>query len=405
MKTYFRCAFREFRHRKGRVAVNIAGYAIAISIVLSLYVWLDFARLSTEKVLKEVGAHFIGYMPDTEPAGEKITKDPMEGFVAAGVHSMLFPVTLVEKIAGLPSVKDASPALCYRVRSDKDGHLFIIEGFDPSHKVSIGSTTCAPADILKGRFIGMEDRGLVMVEDDYASSRKIDVGDIITIGRHRLQVAGIINPAVRPAKADVYMHIEDARTIISDRVKPGKFPPDTVNIVLVEAKNGRTMDAAMTGMGSIDTRFRVYGFACWRPATKAMGMSEKAVEFLLVVLLIGVFLFAGKTQFASVVEREHDIGILKVVGWSRRNIIMQVLTESVILSLAGSLLGFIISGLVVYLVPVKTVTDFPLTTGVIISPVLLLWVLFLSIAGGILAGLLPSISAARRTPAESLRRL
>ena len=107
MKNYFRCAFREFRHRKGRTLANIAGYVIAISVVVSLFVWLDFSRLSTDSMLKDVGAHFIGYMPSGASPEAPIQKDPAEGFVSAGAASALFPVALVEKIKKLPSVRDA----------------------------------------------------------------------------------------------------------------------------------------------------------------------------------------------------------------------------------------------------------------------------------------------------------
>ncbi len=405
MKIYAVNAFREFRHRKWRILISTAGYAIAISIVVSLLVWMELARVSTDRVLEDVGAHFIGYILPGGPSGEPIAKYPTEGFVSAGVHSSLFPAALVEEINSLPSVLDASPYLSFRIRSAKDNHVFTIGGFDPLSSVSVGSTTCAPADIVAGRYLGPDDRGKVLVERDYALARELDVGDTIVIGKNELVVIGAVTPAVRPARADIYMHIEDARQVISDRVHPGSFPPDSVNMVLVEATGSRTLDAAMTGMGAVHPGFRAFGFACWRPAARAMGMGENAVGFLIGVLLIGLFLFAGKTQLASVVEREHDIGILRVLGWSKKNIVMQIATESVMFSTAGSLIGFIIAGMAVYLVPVQAVTDFPLARGVVISPFLLFWILLLAIIGGMLAGAIPAAAAARRTPAESLRRL
>ena len=405
MNNYVRCAFREFRHRKGRTVANIAGYAVATSVVVSLFVWLDFSRFSTDAILKDVGAHFIGYMPSGASPEAPVAKDPTEGFVSAGARSTLFSAALIEKIRQLPSVLDASPYLSFRIRSEKDSHVFIIGGFDPSSHVSIGTTTCAPSDIIHGRFLVSEDRGKVMLEGNYAFTQTLGVGSRITIGHDELEVIGIINPALRPAKADVYLHIEDARKIIQQRVRPGSFPEDSVNQVLVEAKGSRTMAMAITGLGSISPAFKAFGFACWQPAATALGMGEKAVGFLLTVILVGLFLFVGKTQFASIVERDHDFGILKVVGWSKHNIMLQIIIESLLLSITGCLIGSIIAGLVVYLVPLQAVTGFPVLTGVVISPFLLLRIFLLAMSGGVLVSIFPALAAARRDPAESLRRL
>jgi len=162
---------------------------------------------------------------------------------------------------------------------------------------------------------------------------------------------------------------------------------------------------AITGLGSISPAFKAFGFACWQPAATALGMGEKAVGFLLTVILVGLFLFVGKTQFASIVERDHDFGILKVVGWSKHNIMLQIIIESLLLSITGCLIGSIIAGLVVYLVPLQAVTGFPVLTGVVISPFLLLRIFLLAMSGGVLVSIFPALAAARRDPAESLRRL
>ena len=90
-------------------------------------------------MLTNVGAHFIGYMPSGASPEAPILKDPAEGFVSAGAASALFPVAQVGKTKKLPSVRDASPYLCFRIRSQKDGRVFVVGGFDPSCSVSEGA--------------------------------------------------------------------------------------------------------------------------------------------------------------------------------------------------------------------------------------------------------------------------
>ena len=52
-----------------------------------------------------------------------------------------------------------------------------------------------------------------------------------------------------------------------------------------------------------------------------------------------MILFAAKSQLISVVERRGDIGVLKAIGWSGRQVVTLLLAESVIQGLIGGLLG------------------------------------------------------------------
>lgn len=403
MKTYLQCAFREFRHRKARTAVTIAGYTVVTAIVVSMVTWMGLSRTATDEVLANVGAHFIGYIPREASSDEPVAIDPVEGFVTVGMLTEPFPYSYIEEIDRHPAVWQASPYLSFRIR--EDDRFFLIGGFDPSKDISVNGTVCSARDVVEGRYLEQSDRHSAMVEQSYAVANYISLGDMISIGDFDLEIIGVVDPVVRPAKADIYLHIDDARRIIETRVRPGALPAGAANTVLVEARTAHTMDTAMSGLGAVDPGFRAFGFGCWRPAARAMGLGESAVGLLVGVMMAALFLFAGKSQFASVVEREHDIGILSVVGWSKKNVIAQIVIESVMVALGGSFIGFIIGALVVYFVPLQTVIDFPLMVNVVVSPTLLLVVLMVALAGGALAGVFPALVAAGRSPAESIRRL
>ena len=102
-------------------------------------------------------------------------------------------------------------------------------------------------------------------------------------------------------------------------------------------------------------------------------------------------------MLASVSERTREIGIRRALGAKKRDIIVQFLTETVMLTLIGGILGIILGSIIPYLVTyfgnmptVITTTSLVLSFGI-------------SGAVGVTFGLYPAYRAANMDPIESLR--
>jgi putative ABC transport system permease protein len=112
-----------------------------------------------------------------------------------------------------------------------------------------------------------------------------------------------------------------------------------------------------------------------------------------------------KIRLASVVERRHDIGILKAIGWPNKVIVWQIMIESLALALAGGVLGCLAAMLFVALVPLRFVVGQAALTGIAIPAYLFFVAVALCVLGGMIAGAIPALNAARKCPAEALRRI
>lgn len=100
-------------------------------------------------------------------------------------------------------------------------------------------------------------------------------------------------------------------------------------------------------------------------------------------------------MFVSVVERIKEIGIRRAVGATKRNILFQFLTEAVILSVLGGLLGLLFSYAVVLLIQHVFPAYINLTTvGIALG---------VSSAIGIIFGVFPAKRAADLSPIEAIR--
>lgn len=102
-------------------------------------------------------------------------------------------------------------------------------------------------------------------------------------------------------------------------------------------------------------------------------------------------------MLVSVTERTREIGLKKAIGARKNRILWQFLTESIVLTSLGGILG-ILSGIVFSKI-FSAVTETP---AIISLPSILLSVAF-SMGIGILFGLLPSIKASNLNPIDALR--
>ena len=103
----------------------------------------------------------------------------------------------------------------------------------------------------------------------------------------------------------------------------------------------------------------------------------------------------------SVHERTKEIGILRAVGWSKRQIISMILTESLVLSLAGALIGTVAGVL-----SIRLLTRLPVANGLVDGNVPLYVIVqgfLIAILIGLIGGSLSAMAAAKMLPTAALR--
>jgi len=102
-------------------------------------------------------------------------------------------------------------------------------------------------------------------------------------------------------------------------------------------------------------------------------------------------------MLVSVTERTREIGIRKAAGARQRDIFWQFLTEAVILSVTGGVLGIILAAGVAEVLRGTTVLKPEITVGAVALA------FGVSVLVGIVFGVAPAIRAARKEPIEALR--
>lgn len=128
--------------------------------------------------------------------------------------------------------------------------------------------------------------------------------------------------------------------------------------------------------------------------------SAKTMSLLLISVAAIVLVVGGigimNVLFVSVKERTREIGILKAIGAKRRDILLQFLFESIIISMAGGVIGLVLGILMLPLLSYMDVTALPSMNGNLLA-------LAFATATGTFFGYYPALKASTLRPIDALR--
>ncbi len=339
--------WREARRRPGRTGWMAVGYAVSVAVAAAGFALFGETRRETDAALRVTGAHFLGFiLTDGSSSDDPRPHDPVrEGLEAYGHPTALLSRSDIDAIRRLPLVRRAAPWLSFRMQWPADrNRTVLVGGFDPADMETVRMAGCSATEIVAGRGMKPGDAGGVLIEQTFAETAGLSVGHDIELAGRTFAVLGMLSPGTRPAKADLYLALPDAVAVIESRLTG---PLDgRVNGVLVDGRDARRQSGLIANVQALlGPHAATGGYGCFGPAGAAMGLGGQGMALLALLLAAGVAVSVARTQYALLLERRREIGIVKAIGWSDRQVGRHALWEAAIPSALGGIAGAAVAGL------------------------------------------------------------
>lgn len=233
----------------------------------------------------------------------------------------------------------------------------------------------------------------IMLGKVAADSLNKSVGDTVTIYNRTYRVVAIYETGSVMEDGGAVVSVEEVQRLTNK--------PNAVHSFWIQLKHPERLQYVQERLQERYPELQVVrsgdmrGTAVWlevvRPFTWAVA--------LIAALVGGVGMM--NATLMSVFERTREIGVLRALGWRGRQVLLMILGESLVLSIAGAACGTLLTALTLSLLG-RVPALAGLTQGSL-SPSLLGRALAAALVLGTVGGLYPAWRASRLTPVEALR--
>ncbi|MGW7407252.1 ABC transporter permease [Streptomyces sp. NPDC054833] len=310
-----RMAERNALRNPRRTGATGAALMIGLALVACLsVVGSSMVASATSELDKSVGADFIvtGHQRIVPQAQRAMERTPG-----------LAHVTSYKEIEATLTSPDG--------KTDDKG----VTAADPSYSGDLRRTT------TEGTLTNAYGKDAMAVGSDYAKKHGVHLGDTITVAfKHgrtaRLKVAAITDDDTALDKGARYMSI----ATMAKYVPKSQIPPNV--IMFAKAKQGQEKQAYAALKTSLKKwpQYDVRDQTDYKKELKdQVGQLLNMVYGLLALAIIVAVLGVVNTLALSVVERTREIGLMRAIGLSRRQLRRMIRLESVVIALFGALLG------------------------------------------------------------------
>lgn len=315
-----------------------------------------------------------------------------------------------------PAVAAASPVLSQRLEATfgSESTITEIQGVTSQYFALTNLSTSEGEAIGEVHLLGRAAVAVIAPDaaDDLFGRHAGIVGETIRIEGQPFRVLG-----VTVAKGGSGFSNQDNRIYIPLTTAQARLirrpHVNEVDMIIAQATSADTVSAASDEISSIlRSRHRTaVGKDDFTIFTQQDFLSTVETITSVLTLFLGgiaaISLLVGgigimNIMLVSVTERTREIGLRKAVGARKRDILLQFLTESSLLSLSGGILGILLGwGLSSAVGAIAAASDTSLTPQMTLDAILL--ATLFSLAVGVFFGLYPAKRAADLEPAEALR--
>jgi len=313
------------------------------------------------------------------------------------------PIYYRDKIRAVPGVVHVVPMTWFggKYKDDRPENYFAQFATDPEEYFDVAADKIMPADQLAA---WKKDRAGCVVDIDLARKHHWKIGDHIILqgtifpANLDLTVRGIYT--IDPPSSNLYFHTKYLEESVD-------WFKDTAGFYFIRVDNAADMPKVAH---AIDDTFHSTPVPTKSESEQAFKLDFIATlgnvkAFILSICGAVVFttlLVCANTMAMSIRERTREVAVLRTLGFTRGRILKLLLSESIVISLLGGLLGILLGTVIIGLmarpgIGMPVTMHMSMMTGVV--------VLAVSFLVGLVSGLIPSYRASNLGIVDALRHI
>jgi len=389
-------AFSNFKRNKARTILTSLGIMIGVlSVVLLIALGVGLKNYLKEQ-FENLGANLIMIFPGS---GFGDSEGGASGFGPGMMGGTDFDEKDVKNLQKIPEADYVVPVFFKSLTIEGGGEKFTgyveasnEEIFEVMNLTPIAGRVFTKSDVQRKTKNAV--LGYVIAENLFTEATRA-VGKTIKISNQRFKVIGVIekkgdreldNSAVLPYKS-TFGNLNPNKTFFTiylgvnseDNIETVKQKAEKILLKRYEKDEFSVTEQAEI-LSTVNQIFDIVN-----------GILIAIGSISLVVGGIGIM----NIMYATVTERTKEIGIRRAIGATQDDILFQFLSEAVVLSVSGGLLGLLLASLIVLAIR----SFFPAAINLLAVTV----AFFVSSIIGIFFGVFPARRAAKLTPLEAIR--
>jgi putative ABC transport system permease protein len=352
-------------HRPVRTLITMIAVAMEVTLVIIVVGLTSGMLLDSAK--------------RTEGVGADIMVQPPSASVFLGFTGAPMPVAIGDKLSQQDYVQAVAPVL---VQLNSVNSLDLVYGIDPATFRSVSGGFA----FYSGHDLQATDD--ILIDDIYASAKKVRLGQTLHILEHDFHVVGIVE------------HGKGARLfVLMSTLQDMMGAHDKASVFFVKCDRSDHTAAVMDEVQQLLPRYEVRpmkDFIQMYTSSTLPGLKAFNTAMIAIAVAIG-FLVIFLSMYTTVNERTREIGVLKALGASKFYIVKIILSETALLCISGFALGIGFS----FLSRTLMHSVFP-SLQIHFTALWMLYSAIISVSGGLLGACYPTWLASRKDPVEAL---